>query len=135
VVIVDTSALLAYLDAAEPDHSAVVSALAQVTGPFVVSELVLAELDYLVLSRYGVRAELAALEAMGHPRWRVTALGPDGLAAARAVLASRADQEIGLIDAANIVLAERLGADTVATLDRRHFASLLVGGQPVRVIP
>ena len=87
MVIVDNSAMLAYLDAAEPDHAAVVAALAQMEGPFVVSELGLAELDYLVLSHYGVRAELAALDAMAHPRWRIASLGRDGLVAARALLA------------------------------------------------
>ncbi|MDR0593243.1 MAG: PIN domain-containing protein, partial [Bifidobacteriaceae bacterium] len=116
MVIVDTSALLAHLDAAEPGHAAVVAALAQMEGPFVVSELVLAELDHLVLSRCGVRAELAALDAVAHPRWRIAALGRDGLVAARALLAERPDQQIGLSGAASVVLADRFATDVIAAL-------------------
>ncbi|MDR1187341.1 MAG: PIN domain-containing protein [Bifidobacteriaceae bacterium] len=135
MVIVDTSALLAYLDQAGPDHASVVAAFADNSGPFVVSELVLAELDYLVLTRYGVRQELAVLDAMGDPRWRITALGRDGLAAARSLVARYADAKIGLTDAANVVLAERFGTDTVATLDRRRFAVLRLSSGPIRVVP
>ena len=45
-VIVDTSALLAFFDASEPDHEAVAAVLA-VADALVVSPYVVAELDYL----------------------------------------------------------------------------------------
>jgi predicted nucleic acid-binding protein len=135
VVICDTSALLAYLDEAEEDHAAVTAAFEQSDGPYVVGELVLAELDYLVLTRYGVRQELAVLDALADPRWRIAALGQDGLIAARALVAQYADARIGLTAAANAVLAERFGTDTVMTLDRRRYGFLRVKGRPVQIAP
>jgi predicted nucleic acid-binding protein len=33
-----------------------------------------------------------------------------------------ADLPLGLVDASVIAVAERLGADAIATLDRRHFS-------------
>ncbi|MDR1634633.1 MAG: PIN domain-containing protein [Bifidobacteriaceae bacterium] len=136
MVIVDTSALLAYLDAAEPDHQAVKAALSACDGDFVVSELVLAELDYLILSRYGVREERAALAALAHRRWRVSALGADGLAQATALIDRHANEAIGLTDAANLVLAARFKTRRVATLDHRHFGHLtLPDGSAVEIVP
>ena len=60
-MIVDTSALLAYFDTDEPDHQAVAAILEGTDEPLVVSPYVVAELDYLVASRLGATAELAAL--------------------------------------------------------------------------
>ena len=60
-MIVDTSALLAYFDRREPDHAAVAKVLEGSTEPLVVSPYVVAETDYLVATRHGIDAELAAL--------------------------------------------------------------------------
>ena len=67
-MIVDTSALLAYFDSREPDHAAVAEVLDGSTEPLVVSPYVVAETDYLVATRHGTNAELAALaELAGAP--------------------------------------------------------------------
>ena len=60
-VIVDTSALLAFFDASEPDHEAVSEVLGAADA-LVVSPCVVAELDYLVATRHGVDDELAVLD-------------------------------------------------------------------------
>lgn len=60
--IVDTSALLAYFDASEPDHATVEEALGTTADRSVVSPYVVAELDYLVATRHGVGAEPAVLD-------------------------------------------------------------------------
>jgi predicted nucleic acid-binding protein len=122
--------------AARAAGASVKAALAACDGDFVVSELVLAELDYLVLSRYGVREERAALAALAHRRWRVAALGADGLAQAAALIGRHADEAIGLTDTANLVLAACFKTRRVATLDHRHFGHLtLPDGSPVEVLP
>lgn len=56
-VIVDTSALLAFFDASEPDHDVVTDVLAESTGLLVVSLFVVAELDYLLATRHEPRRE------------------------------------------------------------------------------
>lgn len=130
-MIVDTSALLAWFDAAEPDHAAVVRALESATEPLVISPYVVAELDYLVAVRHGVTAELAVLEELAGGAWDLPGFGPEDLGAARVVVERYADQSIGVADASNVVLAARFRTRTIATLDHRHFDVLrpLDGGR------
>jgi predicted nucleic acid-binding protein len=47
-----------------------------------------------------------------------------------------ADERIGITDASLVVLAERLGTNTIATLDRRHFSVLRdKQGKPFDIVP
>ncbi len=56
-LVVDTSALLAYFDASEPDHESVAQSLNAEAGLLVVSPYAVAELDYLVATRHGISRE------------------------------------------------------------------------------
>lgn len=130
-MIVDTSALLAYFNSREPDHTAVASAIEAAAEPLIVSPYVVAEVDYLVATRHGVTAELAVLTELVSGAWTLSAFeGPD-LALARDVIEQYADQAIGVADASAVVLAARYRTRTVVTLDRRHFEVLrpLDGGR------
>lgn len=130
-MIVDTSALLAYFDLDEPDHEPVAAVLAGASEPLIVSPYVIAELDYLVASRLGVRAELAVLAELAGGAWDLPAIDADELSQGRAVIQRYADQEIGVADASNVVLAARYRTRTIVTLDHRHFDVLrpLSGGR------
>ena len=130
-MIVDTSALLAFFDRNEPDHAAVVQALLASDEPLVVSPYVVAELDYLVATRHGVAAELAVLAELAGGAWELPAFGMDDIGLARQIIDQYADQGIGIADASIVVLADRLGTGSIATLDRRHFEALrpLSGGR------
>jgi predicted nucleic acid-binding protein len=119
-IIVDTSALLAFFDASEPDHGAVSEALAAADA-LVVSPYVVAELDYLVATRHGIDIELAVLDELAGGAWDLAAFGEEQLRRARVVIANYKDQEIGVADASIVVLAERYRTRTIASLDHRHF--------------
>ena len=119
-VIVDTSALLAFFDASEPDHDAVSEVLAAADA-LIVSPYVVAELDYLVATRHGVDAELAVLDELTGGAWHLAAFDREGLRRCREVISSYRDQEIGVADASVVVLAERHRTRTIASLDHRHF--------------
>ena len=119
-VIVDTSALLAFFDASEPDHEAVSEVLAAADA-LVVSPYVVAELDYLVATRHGLDAELAALDELTGGAWELPPFDQEDLRRSREVIASYRDQEIGVADASIVVLAQRYRTRTVASLDHRHF--------------
>jgi uncharacterized protein len=135
-VIVDTSALLAFFDVDEPDHSAVSEVLEDATEPLIVSPYVVAELDYLVASRLGVAAELAVLRELAGGAWDLPSITAEELSQATSVIERYADQRIGVADASNVVLANRYRTRTIVTLDRRHFDVLrpLTGGRFV-VLP
>ncbi|MGB3894153.1 MAG: PIN domain-containing protein [Mycolicibacter sinensis] len=130
-MIVDTSALLAYFDSAEPDHAAVSRAIHDADEELVVSPYVIAELDYLVATRVGVDAELAALRELSGGAWELAGFAAADVDQAAAVIGKYRDQNIGIADASNVVLAKRYQMRTIATLDRRHFGVLrpLDGGR------
>jgi len=123
-VIVDTSALLAFFDTDEPDHAAVSRVLTEATEPLVVSPYVVAELDYLIASRLGVPAELAALRELAGGAWDLPVMDAADLARASSIIERYADQRLGVADASNVVLADRYRTPTIVTLDRRHFGVL-----------
>ncbi|MGH3096347.1 MAG: PIN domain-containing protein [Streptosporangiales bacterium] len=130
-LVVDTSALLAYFDASEPDHVAVEEHLGASTDLLIVSPYVLAELDYLVATRHGLDAELAVLDELTGGAWELAGFDVDDLKQARSIIATYGDQDVGVADASNVVLAGRYRTRTVVTLDRRHFKVLrpIAGGR------
>lgn len=135
-LIVDTSALLAYFDASEPDHAAVDEAIGSVTGSLIVSPYVLAELDYLVATRHGVEAELAVLDELAGGAWKLAGFAADDLSQARSIISEYRDQEVGVADASNVVLADRYRTSSIVTLDRRHFEVLRsIGGKQFTLLP
>ncbi len=134
-VIVDTSALLAFFDASEPDHHAV-SALFGGADALVVSPYVVAELDYLVATRRGLDNELAVLDELAGGAWDLATFDESSLRSACDVIAKYRDQEIGVADASIVVLAERYRTRTIASLDHRHFDVLRASdGGSFEVLP
>ena len=135
-MIVDTSALLAFFDSAEPRHRDVARAIEAAGEPLVVSPYVIAELDYLVAIRHGVRAELAVLDELSGGAWELACLDAAELRTAGTFVDRYADQQIGLADASNVVLAQRFGKTSIATLDRRHFSVLRASdGSALTLVP
>ena len=135
-MIVDTSALLAFFDGAEPRHGDVARTIEAADETLVVSPYVLAELDYLVATRHGVQAELAMLDELGGGASELACLDAVELRAARTIVDRHADQQIGLADASNVVLAQRFGPKAIATLDRRHFSVLrALDGSALTLVP
>ncbi|WP_034269844.1 PIN domain-containing protein [Haloechinothrix halophila] len=135
-MIVDTSALLAYFDSSEPDHDAVRDVIETTSELLVVSPYVVAEVDYLVATRVGAAAELAVLRELSGGAWELPAIGPPELERATSVVEKYSDQDIGVADASNVVLADRYRTRTLATLDRKHFTVVRpIGGGRFTVLP
>jgi predicted nucleic acid-binding protein len=58
------------------------------------------------------------------------------LALASTVVERYADQQIGIADASNVILAARYRTRTIATLDHRHFDALRqLGGGRFTIVP
>ncbi len=134
-MIVDTSGLFALFRADDPDHGAVADVLEQ-ADLLVVSPYVVAELDYLVRTRIGFRAEILALVELCSGAYELPALQAADLVACAGLVERYADQDIGVTDASLVVLAGRYGLHTVCTLDRRHFGTIrALDGRPFEVLP
>jgi predicted nucleic acid-binding protein len=136
VLICDTSGLLAFFDASDDHHASVAEAIAEDPGPFVVSPYVVAELDYLLATRRGVREQVTALNELAGGAWELADCGPNVLAGACEVLERYRDQEVGVADASLVVLAARHRTLRLLTLDLRHFRVLRsLDGRPFTLLP
>lgn len=136
MIVADTSGLLALYNRAEPHHQTVKEAVAKAARTLIVSPYVVAEVDYLLATRLGVDAELAALEELSSGAYDLACLSPAELRTIHDVVERYRDQAIGVADASLVVLADRFGTKDILTLDRRHFAVLrpMRGGR-FRLIP
>ncbi len=136
MIVADTSGLLAYFNDREPTHDAVVQIVADERDPLFVSPYVVAELDHLVATRIGVDAELTLLAELSSGGYELASFDAADLRAITDVIERNRDQQIGVADAGNVVLAQRFGTRTILTLDHRHFDVLrpLSGGR-FRVVP
>jgi uncharacterized protein len=136
VIILDTSGLLAALDASQRHHQLARRALEAAPPPWILSPFVLAELDYLLATRIGQAVERALLAEVGRGVYRLEAFGADEIAAADRVIGRHADLAVGLADASIVVLASRYGVRDLLTLDERHFRAVRgPGGRPFRLLP
>ena len=135
-MILDTSGLLAALDARSARHTDAQAALVRADPPLVLSPFVLAELDYLVTARVGSHATRDLLEDVGRAAYELAPIEPADVALAASVIDRYHDLGIGLADASIVVLAERYGTARVLTLDERHFRALrTLDGGPFTLLP
>ena len=121
-VIVDSGPLIAAYNQGDQHHDACASLLRRRDLTFVVPALCIGEAAYVVGVRLDWRAEADFVEAVA---------AMDVLVPSAADWTSIADEirryrdfNVGVVDASVIVLAERLGAETIATLDHRHFRAI-----------
>lgn len=124
------------MDGAQRSHTAARRTLEADRGPFLLSPFVLAELDYLVLTRVGVEAELAMLDSVVSGQYRLEPFAPEDVAQAQALVERYGDLRIGLADASIAVLCGRAGTDRVLTLDERHFRAMrTIHGRQFTILP
>ena len=98
-LILDSSGLLAAIDAEQQGHREANEALKRATGPLILSPFVLAELDYMMLKRYGHDEELALLDEIGRGVYRLEPFSAFDVAEARAVIERYAGfGDVGLAD-------------------------------------
>lgn len=137
MILLDTSGLLAAIDADQPRHQAVAAALRTAAPPRILSPFVLAELDYLISRRrVGRRAQLALLNAVAIQTYRIEPFDAGDVEEARGVVERYGDLDVGLADASLVVLANRYATRDVLTLDERHFRVMRgPRGRPFRLLP
>jgi predicted nucleic acid-binding protein len=90
----------------------------------VIPAFVAAEVAYLVGDRLGAKAELAFGRALAAGELVMGSVEPSDLQRMTELVDQYLDLPLGLVDASVVALAERLGAGSLATLDRRHFSTV-----------
>lgn len=136
MIILDTSGLLAAIDASQRHHRAAADVLRRSTEPLLLSPFVLAELDYLLSTRVSGSAAAALLGQVAAGAYRLEPMDAVDVAQAAEVIDRYRDLELGLADASLVVLAARHDVRDILTLDERHFRAVAdTRGRPFRILP
>ena len=136
MIVLDTGGLYAALDGNEALHDRAVAALVAATPPRLLSPFVLAELDYLIATRVGHKAQMALLDEVTRGVYQLEPLSAEDVGDARRIMERFADLRIGLADASVVVLAGRHRTRDLLCTDERHFRALRgFGGKPFRLLP
>jgi predicted nucleic acid-binding protein len=135
MILLDTSGLLAALDASQNWHAQAAASLAAAAPPRLLSPFVLAELDYLLAARVGEAARTSLLREVERGAYTLAPMAAVDVGLARSVIEKHADLGISLADASIVVLALRHELVDVLTLDQRNFRVLECRGKPFRVLP
>jgi uncharacterized protein len=135
MILLDTSGLLAAIDASQNWHAQAAASLADAAPPRLLSPFVLAELDYLLAARVGEAARTSLLREVERGAYTLAPMSAADVGLARGVIEQHADLRISLADASIVVLAQRHRLVDVLTLDQRHFRVLESQGRPFRVLP
>jgi uncharacterized protein len=135
-LLIDTSGLLAALFPDQSQNRAAADALLEARPPLRLSPFVLAELDYLISTGPGTRAELRLLADVASGAYVLEPFDKADITAALGVVEQYSDLNVGLTDASLVVLSQRYQDLDVLTLDLRHFRALRgYRNQPFRLLP
>ena len=128
---------MAALDAAHPLHRPAARVLSETDVAPSLSPFILAELDYLIMTRVGSDAALALLDEVSQGTYRLEPFSTADVSAASEVCRRYAGSgDIGLADASLVVLARRHDTLDLLTLDERHFRTLRgPDDRPFRLLP
>lgn len=134
MIVADTGALLALLDAKDRHHRVLRQLFEEDPDAWVIPWAVLPEVDYLTLKHLGAQVELALLEDLAEGRYLIEWGEPGDLDRAQELARRHRTLELGLVDGVVIAVAERLKARAIATLDVRDFGAVAIRGSP-RLLP
>jgi len=134
MIVADTGAMLALLDASEQNHRAIRNLYEENPEGWILPWAILPEVDYLLATHLGEKAQQTFLADLAEGTFVVEWGRDDDLAEARRICSRYRSLRLGLVDAAVIAAAERLKADAIATLDLRHFGAVSIKGNP-RLLP
>jgi predicted nucleic acid-binding protein len=124
MLVLDTSALLAALDSADPDHEPCARLIGDSREDLIVPALVLGELDYWCHERLTADVWLAFLEDLLGGAFSVEQPTQADLKRCHELQSTYADLKVGVVDASVLAVVERLAEPKLATLDHRHFATM-----------
>jgi predicted nucleic acid-binding protein len=134
MIIVDTGAMLALLDADDADHAAVHAIYDDNPAAWVLPWAILPEVDYLVAKELGGKAQEAWQADLADGAFSIEWGRDEDLAAVERFHKRYRALGLGLVDAVVLATAERLKAEAIATLDLRHFGAVAIKGAP-RLFP
>lgn len=130
MIVVDTSAMVALLDAADSNHSEMRELFKRSASSWLLPWAILPEVDYLVHKGLGARVQRQWQIDVDRGHYAVAWGRNEDLSRAVELNARYKDLQLGLVDAVVMSVAERLRASAIATFDYRHFGAVRLKGSP-----
>jgi uncharacterized protein len=134
LIVADTGAIVALIDADDRHHRALRTLFERDPDAWVLPWAVLPEVDHLVGAHVGARAEEAFVADLAEGLFRVEWGDDADLHRAGEIARRYRSLRLGLVDSVVIAVAERLRAEAIATLDVRHFGAVAIRTKP-RLLP
>ena len=131
MIVADTGAILALLDKGDRHHAAVRELYEDRPDDWRLPWAILPEVDYLVGSELGARAQEAFLADVAEGSFVVEHGKQEDIVRAHAIGLKYRALKLGLVDAVVMAIAERMRAQAIATLDLRHFSAVKISGSPL----
>lgn len=120
--IFDTGFLYAYFDKNDAHHKACDEIFLRESLNALLPDVVLPELSYLVLQRLNVKKLTEFLRSVVRGDFEIVRTTEADLERAAEILEKYDDNNIDLVDACVVAIAERLEIEKILTVDRRHFS-------------
>lgn len=124
MILADTGAMLALLDADDQHHDAVREVYDDHHAAWVLPWAILPEVDYLVAQHLGAKAQQTWFDDLATQAFTIEWGREEDLERARKIAMRYRSLKMGLVDAVVMAMAERLRVDAIVTLDLRHFGAV-----------
>jgi predicted nucleic acid-binding protein len=134
VIVADTGAIVALVDADDRHHAALRRLFESDPDSWVLPWAVLPEVDYLLGEHVGERARERFVGDLASGAWAVEWGDPADLARAEEISRRHRALRLGLVHSVVMAVAERRKAEAIATLDLRRFGAVPLRGRP-RLLP
>lgn len=122
MLLVDTNVFLAAADRRSDRHDECAALLRAHGSELATTVPVIAETSWLILDRLGTRAQAEFLRIVAAARLQALDLTEPDWRRCAELVERYDDLRLDLIDASLVAVAERLGAHTIATMNRRDLA-------------
>ena len=119
--LIDTGFIFATLDEKDSYHDSCVNAYKNEYFPLL-PEIILPELAYLILRELNIKTLVDFLRSVANGDFELVRTTKSDLERAAEILEKYNDNNIDLVDACILAIAERLEIEKILTVDRRHFS-------------
>jgi predicted nucleic acid-binding protein len=130
VIVADTGAIVALVDADDRHHQAIKTLFEADPRDWVIPWAVLPEVDYLLGAHVGRKAQDAFLGDLAEDAFTIEWGCSEDVVRARELHRKYSDLRLGLVDGVVVAVAERIRSKAIVTLDVRHFGALAIRGRP-----
>ncbi len=127
-VILDTSAIIALSDKRHHLNKEIIDLVSQKETICIIPSTVTVEVCQLLKYRFGSKYEKKFLEEIDKSSFIMETVTFKDISRILQILTKYDDLNAGYVDSSIVAIAERLGTNKLATLDRKHFSVLIPDG-------